>query len=101
MPMLRPQRVLSLLGILLCSAVGFEAQASAASVVGSVSRVQNQTQVGGANAAVGTSVHMGDALRTGANARLEVTFRDDTRLTLGENARVVIDRYVYDPDRSV
>jgi hypothetical protein len=44
---------------------------------------------------------MGDTLRTGANARLEVTFRDGTKLTLGENARVVIDRYVYNPDRSV
>jgi hypothetical protein len=44
---------------------------------------------------------MGDALQTGANARLEVTFVDQTRLTLGENARVVIDRYVYDPDRSI
>ena len=97
----RPQRLLSFLGILLWSAVGFQAQASAASVVGSVSRVQNQAQVGGANAAVGSSVHMGDALQTGANARLEVTFIDDTRLTLGENARVVIDRYVYDPDRSI
>src|SRR5262249_55085430 len=58
-------------------------------------------QVGSISAAVGTPVHMGDALQTGANARLEVTFKDETRLTLGENARVVIDRYVYDPDRSV
>ena len=80
---------------------GLSGPALAASIVGSVSRVQNQAQVGGANAAVGTSVHMGDALQTGANARLEVTFIDDTRLTLGENARVVIDRYVYNPDRSV
>src|SRR5690348_1685291 len=97
----RPQRLVLFFGILLCSAFGFEAQASAASVVGSVSRVQNQAQVGGANAAVGSSVHMGDALKTGANARLEVTFVDDTRLTLGENARVVIDRYVYNPERSI
>ena len=89
------------LGILLGAAVGFQAEALAASVVGSVSRAQNQAQVGGDNAAVGTSVHMGDALQTGANARLEVTFVDGTRLTLGENARVVIDRYVYNPDRSI
>jgi len=97
----RTQRLLPFLGILLCSAIGFQAQALGASVVGSVSRVQNQAQVGSANAALGTSVHMGDALQTGANARLEITFVDDTRLTLGENARVVIDRYVYNPDRSI
>jgi hypothetical protein len=29
-----------------------------------------------------------------------VTFRDNTVLTLGENARVVVDSYVYDPDKS-
>jgi hypothetical protein len=43
---------------------------------------------------------MNDRLRTGANARLEVTFRDQTLLTLGENANVAIDRYVYNPDKS-
>ncbi|HEY6670008.1 MAG TPA: FecR family protein, partial [Methyloceanibacter sp.] len=40
-------------------------------------------------------------LRTGPEGRLRVTFRDDTVLTLGEKASVVIDRYVYDPDRQV
>jgi hypothetical protein len=88
-------------GILACSAVGLHVPTLAASAVGKVSRVQNQAQVAGVTAAVGTNVHMGDALQTGANARLEVTFRDDTRLTLGENARVVIDRYVFNPDRSI
>jgi len=42
-----------------------------------------------------------DELRTGANARLQVTFRDNTLLTLGEHASIVIDRYVYDRDRGV
>jgi hypothetical protein len=41
-------------------------------------------------------VHVKDELRTGANARLQVTFRDNTLLTLGEHASIVIDRYVYD-----
>ena len=31
---------------------------------------------------------------------MEVTFRDQTLLTLGENAKVVIDRYVYNPSQS-
>jgi hypothetical protein len=88
-------------GILACSAVSFDVPTFAASAVGTVSRVQNQAQVGGITAGVGTPVHMGDAIQTGANARLEVTFRDDTRLTLGENARVVIDRYVFNPDRNI
>ena len=52
-------------------------------------------------AIIGTPVHMRDELRTGPEGRLKITFRDDTVLTLGEKASVVIDRYVYDPDRNV
>ena len=37
----------------------------------------------------------------GRRGASRVTFRDDTVLTLGEKASVVIDRYVYDPDRNV
>jgi hypothetical protein len=74
--------------------------AAAAQTVGSVTRVQNHAQIGAKTAVVGTPVQMNDALRTGANARLQITFRDGTLLTLGENARVVIDRYVFNPDQS-
>src|SRR5262249_6388879 len=75
-------------------------EANAAESVGTVTRVQNQAQVGAAIASVGTSVHMNDRLRTGANARLEVTFNDASTLTLGENANVTIDRFVYNPAKS-
>src|SRR5215831_2592633 len=54
--------------------------------VGAVTRVQNQAQVGATTAVVGAPVHMNDRLRTGANARLEVTYNDNSKLTLGENA---------------
>jgi hypothetical protein len=72
----------------------------AAESVGTVTQVQNQAQIGAATAVAGTPVSMNDRLRTGANARLVVTFRDHSVLTLGENANVVIDRYVYNPDKS-
>jgi len=81
------------LGLALCGP-------AAAQTVGSVTRVQNQAQVGSKAATVGAPISMHDVLRTGANARLQVTFRDGTLLTLGENARVAIDRYVYDPAKS-
>lgn len=32
---------------------------------------------------------------------MQVTFSDDTVLTLGAEANVVVDTYVYDPDRGV
>ncbi len=76
-----------------------------ASRVGVVNKVENEAQVISASDAVtptiGTPVHMKDELHTAANARLQVTFLDETQLTLGEHASVVIDRYVYDPNRGV
>ena len=80
-------------------APGFDV--AAAQTVGMVTKVQNQAQVGGQAVAVGSPVHLNDTLQTGANARLQVTFRDNTNLTLGENATVVIDRFVFDPDAGV
>lgn len=71
--------------------------AFAAEVVGTVTKVENQGRIGGASAVVGAAVHMNDEIRTGPKARLEITFRDNTRLTLGENARIEIDRYVFNP----
>jgi hypothetical protein len=73
--------------------------------VGFVNKVENEGQIVSGEAAaaalIGTAVHMKDELRTGADGRLQVTFRDSTVLTLGENASVVIDRYVYDPSQGV
>lgn len=66
--------------------------------VGMATKVVSPAQVENEPAAVGTLAHMNDELRTGASARLQVSFRDSTELTLGENATVVVDRFVYDPD---
>jgi hypothetical protein len=73
---------------------------AAAGVVGKVTKVQKQAQVGAGTAKVGKAVQMKDRLRTGAGARLQVTFVDGTVLTLGENAVVVVDRYVFNPTKS-
>jgi hypothetical protein len=73
--------------------------------VGAVNKVENEAQIvsgeATATARIGTAVHIRDELRTGPDGRLQVTFRDDTVLTLGEKASVVIDRYVYDPSHGV
>ena len=73
--------------------------------VGKVSDVDGTAEIvtAGASAAAsgGGAVHMADELKTGADGHLQVTFRDNTVLTLSENARVVIDRYVYDPKQGV
>jgi ferric-dicitrate binding protein FerR (iron transport regulator) len=66
--------------------------------VGMATKVVSPAQVEKEPAAVGTLAHMNDELHTGAQARLQVSFRDSTQLNLGENATVVVDRFVYDPD---
>lgn len=91
--------LLRFVAILVCLISAFNIRAAAAAV-GTVTKVQNQAQVGSTTAAVGRPVNMNDQLLTGANARMQVTFRDGTVLTLGENAKVVVDRYVYNPDQS-
>jgi FecR protein len=82
--------------------LSFDARAADEPSVGMVTKVENEAEVlsGGSSttAAIGTVLHMKDELRTGADGRLQVTFRDKSVLTLGEKASVVIDRYVFDPD---
>ena len=74
--------------------------AGAADSVGVVSKVVNEARIGGALAVSGAPIHTDDRLRTGAYSRLQVTFRDNSVLTLGEQANVVVDRYVFDPQQS-
>ena len=91
---------LILIGVTIC--FGFASgQAVAQEAIGSVSRVQgeasgvrgNSTQVLG----VDTPVFLNEVVSTGPAARLEVTFKDDTKLTLGEKSKLTLDRYVFDP----
>ncbi|MGB6440210.1 MAG: hypothetical protein WBE89_12955, partial [Methyloceanibacter sp.] len=69
-------------------------------IIGTISDVENDAQIisasGTTTAVIGLGVHMKDQLRTGADGRLQVTFRDHTVLTLGEDAIIVVDRYVFD-----
>jgi hypothetical protein len=81
-------------------ALTFGTQTAVAASVGMVTKVERQAQVGGATAVVGSIVQMGDQLRTGPKSRMEVTFKDKTTITLGENASLVVDRYVFNPEQS-
>jgi hypothetical protein len=80
--------------------VSLGAEAAIAQTVGTVTRVEKQAHVGSKPAVNGAPVNMNVELRTGMGARLENTFVDNTTLTLGENARVVVDRYVFNPNTS-
>jgi hypothetical protein len=43
------------------------------------------------------SVYMNEVIETDDESAVVVQFADGSKLTIGENAKVVIDRYVYDP----
>lgn len=46
---------------------------------------------------LGMEVLSGDQLATAADASLGVTLRDDTTLSLGPNARLTLDNFIFDP----
>ena len=48
-------------------------------------------------AALGLALYEGDTLRTFWNGRLGVTFKDDTRISLGPSSSVTIPRFVFSP----
>ena len=48
--------------------------------------------------AEGDPIFTGDVLVTAANSRMEVRFEDDTVLSQGENSRLTVDEYTYDPN---
>ncbi|MEY4555503.1 MAG: hypothetical protein RL093_622 [Pseudomonadota bacterium] len=50
---------------------------------------------------LGADVNFGDRVATAAASRLEVSLLDRSMLTVGANAQLEIDRFVYDPERGV
>lgn len=50
---------------------------------------------------IGIDVQANEVITTQANDRAHLMFLDGTSLTVGPNAQLTIDRFVYDPDRKV
>ncbi len=68
--------------------------------IGQVGTLQGAAMVTRANAGpaalkLNDAVYRNDALETGANGSLSVTFDDESTFSLSANARIVIDQYVY------
>ena len=74
---------------------------AAQEAIGTVSRIlgeANATRGGTARAlSLNTSIILNETVSTGSGGRLEVTFKDNTRVTLGENAKLTLDRYAFNP----
>jgi hypothetical protein len=48
---------------------------------------------------VGSAVASGDTLETGPDGSVGITFRDETRLSLGPASHVTIDAFLFEPER--
>ena len=75
--------------------------AAAQRAIGAVSHIQGDSSGtrGGTTRALGlnASVFLNEVVSTGEAARLEITFTDNTRLTLGEKAKLTLDTYIFNP----
>jgi len=89
---------LSIFPILFVFAAGSTLAQESAGQVERVSGVA--TSIYGSNSVAlerGSQVFRDDVIETGEGARLEIRFSDGSSFTLGENARIVIDEFVYAP----
>ena len=86
------------------SVFGASAAVADTTTVGAVDKVQarvDATQAGQTRALViNSDVYFRDRCHSGEGARLQATLKDGTQLTLGENATLVVDEFIYDPFRS-
>ena len=76
-------------------------QVAAQEAIGTVSRIQGDASGtnSGTTRALGlnVSVFRNEVVTTAQAARLEITFKDNTRLTLGAMAKLTLDQYIFDP----
>ncbi|HEY7555564.1 MAG TPA: FecR domain-containing protein [Candidatus Binatia bacterium] len=96
---MRALRILALAVVVVPVLLG--AVASAASPIGLVKVAEGLATVdrGGATlrAHLGLALQEGDVLRTGADGRMGVVLRDDTKLSLGPESEIQIDRFAFAP----
>jgi len=50
---------------------------------------------------VAKPIYSGDTIRTGAVGNAQLQFLDDTRFVIGPKSNVIIDKYVFNPDRTL
>jgi len=96
--MMKPRVWTGALALVLAAAPAFAQEAAAAGRIkiasGSVFIVRAGAQV---PAQAGQVVFEADTLRTGADGRLGITLKDDTRISLGPTSEVRLDQFTYAP----
>jgi hypothetical protein len=62
--------------------------------------IQVSTSGQAGQAKIGDLVYQGDAVATGADGRVGINFTDGTSFNLSNNARMVLNEFVYDPNNT-
>jgi hypothetical protein len=97
-PMVNGRTLAGVLALMLAATPGFAEQPAAAGRIkvasGSVFILRAGTIT---PAQPGLAVYEADTLRTGADGRLGITLKDDTRVSLGPGSEVRLDRFAYAP----
>jgi hypothetical protein len=90
--------------LLAASILGASVAIAQPMTVGAVDKVQahvDATQAGQTRAlGVKSEIYFRDRCHSREGARLQATLKDSTQLTLGENATLVVDEFIYDPSSS-
>jgi len=63
-----------------------------------VNKVDLLTDDGVMKITIGSPIHTQETVATGHNSSSQFTMRDDTRLAIGPNSRLLLDKFVYDPN---
>ena len=81
--------------VLIAGAAGAQQRIGVASMAKNevAGTIAGQTRVIG----TGAQIFQNEVVTTGANSSAQLLFRDQTTLTLGSNARMTLDRFVYNP----
>ena len=104
---MRTMQVRNLALGLLAGLLPFSAEAKLGDAAGVTGAVQGEARLESParqttleQVASGEDVVMGDAVSTRTKSRLQIMLLDQTAITMGENASLVIDEFVYDPDNA-
>lgn len=73
--------------------------AEANSKIGVASAVKNEVQGSGRTLSVGSSVFANERIRTGDASTAQLLFLDKTVVSVGPKAELLLDKYVYNPNR--
>jgi hypothetical protein len=97
------RKICTLVGTAALLALSIHQGVAATEKVGQVDKLQGQADASqGAQkrtlAAAGDVLFL-DRIETGDAARMEATLADNTKVTLGERGRLIIDKFVYNPDK--